>query len=110
MDISPLWHNDVVVSLYASFLKHDTAINITNGQPSHSMAGVVENRERRETALRYVSYRLYGFLSKANRTKMPRCIDEGVRALFPAYNGLHVGNQTMNGWPLIWWSMCVQRI
>ena len=81
----------IFTQLEHDILKHDTAINTVNGLPDHSMLGIVENRERRQTALRYVSYRLYGYMARPDHKKMPRCIGEGIRCLFPTYNSLHVG-------------------
>ena len=87
----------IFVQLEHDILKHDTAINTVNGKPTLSMPGIVENRERREAAYRYVSCRLYGYVGRADHKKMPRCVEEGIRSLFPAFNGLHVSHYLKEG-------------
>ena len=80
--------------LEPEIIQHDTAVNNSLGRPTVPMAGVVQNRERRTRAFRFVSYRMLEELGPGRRRKMPSCIDEGVRCLFPAYVGLHnMGNQ-----------------
>ena len=81
----------IFTRLQHDIMLHDSAINTVQNQPSYPMAGVVRNRQRRHRAFRYATYRLYGYLGKNNRKRMPRCIEDGIRSLYPAYNGLHVG-------------------
>ena len=83
----------IFTRLESDILAHDTAVNTVNNLPSDPMGGVVRNRMRRNRAYHFCAYRLYGYLGSGNRKKFPRCIEEGVRCLFPAYNGLHVGYQ-----------------
>ena len=81
----------IFTRLQYDIMDRDTKINKVNNLPSHPMGGVVRNRERRHRAFKYAAYTLYGFLGKGIRKKMPQCIEEGIRCLYPAYDGLHVG-------------------
>ena len=49
------------------------------------------NKEKRFFSYKQFSYILHGHLGKGNRKELPKCVVEGVRALYPDEKGQYVG-------------------